>query len=633
MPRIVNWLLLGAGAFVLALGCAHFVENRTIERFTASLEKQDLDELKAAASEDFDQKALRLAESLDDLKIIKLPTGETTVVEVEEVSDGKKRVTVQVGTSKKEIFYELVRDSEGTWVVNDIYMKQKRKGVESYRSVTEQMDLLLTVREVLTAWRDGSREQVLATTGPELHEELSKLPPTYLAKLTRRVSGKRPKSSSLKPKADLEGKLAVVRLPRVGGETVFTFAQMDGTWKVSEIGIDSRDEDEHLASLRKLANAVNSGLAFLASYQQGDKTALAEQTDPDFFKGSLSVGELSHVRLPSPRLDSHELEIRIIGAHADLLLRNEREIVKVTMGREQDDDPSAPTRYRIQDVTIYDVESTQEMRLSALFTAQAMMEIFWTALANPAGADLDGLRHSSTRDLTRRVWEKLNSDTIAAMPLRELQATAPDVVNTTFQGALTTIEARHGDLQVTYQLREYYGRFFVDDVLVPVKNRPASLKTTLQTLIPVREFATGLEYRQLDLVQRHSSADFNRTIWTQGTGVPDMPATLAAQLKAPLRAIRILDGKALVVLGDDRFGAQVSLAVEHEQYVVDDVLLISGPEQSQRLALKTTLRNQLLRHTPSDEPAVTAESNSNPPTPIPPRVVTELEPIDIGPIQ
>ena len=47
--------------------------------------------------------------------------------------------------NKKEIFYELTREESGKWVVDDIYLKQKKKGIEAYKSVTEQMDLLLTV--------------------------------------------------------------------------------------------------------------------------------------------------------------------------------------------------------------------------------------------------------------------------------------------------------------------------------------------------------------------------------------------------------------------------------------------------------------------------------------------------------
>ena len=46
------------------------------------------------------------------------------------------------GDPKKEVFYELARDKSGHWVVDDIYLKQKRKGIEAYKSVTEQMDLL-----------------------------------------------------------------------------------------------------------------------------------------------------------------------------------------------------------------------------------------------------------------------------------------------------------------------------------------------------------------------------------------------------------------------------------------------------------------------------------------------------------
>jgi hypothetical protein len=39
----------------------------------------------------------------------------------------------------------------------------------------------------------------------------------------------------------------------------------------------------------------------------------------------------------------------------------------------------------------------------------------------------------------------------------------------------------------------------------------------------------------------------------------------------------------------------VTLRREHERYAVDDVILIAGVEESQRLALKHSLRTQLAR--------------------------------------
>src|SRR5262249_28361303 len=85
-----------------SLGCAHLMETKTIENFAATLEKQDLEAMKANVSEEFAGRALRTANALDDLKILRIPDSKISVVEVEDVSKTQKRVTVEIGEAKKE---------------------------------------------------------------------------------------------------------------------------------------------------------------------------------------------------------------------------------------------------------------------------------------------------------------------------------------------------------------------------------------------------------------------------------------------------------------------------------------------------------------------------------------------------
>ncbi|MGH7200845.1 MAG: hypothetical protein ACREJB_09590, partial [Planctomycetaceae bacterium] len=231
MKRLaISWWLC-ALTISVAAGCGHFLESRAIDAFTAALDAQDLAALKDHSSDAFEQKALRRAEALDDMQILHLPTGETSVTEVEDVSETEKRVTVKAGESTRKVFYQLIKDGSGEWVVNDVYLQQKHQGLTAKRSVTEQMDLLLTVREFLAAWDGGEREAVLAVTTPKLRALLESLPPAFLERLTRQVIGERPPSSKLKPKAELDANVAVVRLPRGAGEMVLSMKLLDGAWK------------------------------------------------------------------------------------------------------------------------------------------------------------------------------------------------------------------------------------------------------------------------------------------------------------------------------------------------------------------------------------------------------------------
>ena len=108
--------------------------------------------------------------------------------------------------------------------------------------------------------------------------------------------------------------------------------------------------------------------------------------------------------LPGPQLGDHDLDVQLRTQRANFVLRGEREIVQIDIRKEESPEPQAPPTFRVCDVTLYEVETKQEKRLSALFTAQDMLTLFSKALAD---RDLDHLRHSSTQDFSSRVWQRL----------------------------------------------------------------------------------------------------------------------------------------------------------------------------------------------------------------------------------
>ncbi len=603
MSRTFRSIACSCGLAIVVVGssagCTHLIETRAITAFSKNLELANLDGLKASTSDDFHQRALRTTAALEDLKILRLPDGKSTIVEVEEVSSAKKRVTVQVGESKKEVFYELTRDDAGHWVVDDIYLKQKKKGVEAYKSVTEQMDLLLTVREFLDAWSNGDRGQVLGIATPSFRTSLEKLPPSFLASMTRTVTSGRPAGSQFKPHASLDDKVAVVKLPRLSGECIITLELEGEHWRVSDIGIESKDDDQ-VPSMHKLARAVNSCTSFLTAYGRGDKAGLAEWSSTDFYEGSLSIGDLSQAKLPDSQLSEHELQVKLRGNRADFVLKNDEELIQIDMQRVTETSLDAPPKFVVSDVTIYEVDTKQEKRLSALFTAQGMLELFAKALSL---RDLDALKQCSTRDLTTRVWSKLNGGTVTAMPLDLFDADEFEFVTASFQGALTRIEVRQGGRPLTYMLRDERGRFLVDDVQWQITGVPSSMKTTVEILIPIQDFASAIalgrepqeQNAALDQLRANSSNDFNRLVWSQCRFVPNSGMSADTFLRAPLKGIAIGEDEVSVQLGDTRFGAKVSLRREFDRFIVDDILLVAGTDESQRLALKHSLRTQLAR--------------------------------------
>ena len=191
--------------------------------------------------------------------------------------------------------------------------------------------------------------------------------------------------------------------------------------------------------------------------------------------------------------------------------------------------------------------------------------------------------------------------TVPSMPLEGFDSTDVEIVSASFQGALTKIDVRQGGRPFTYLLRDERGKFLVDDIQWQVTGVPASVKSTLEILIPIQDFAAGItlgrdpeqQQQALDLIQGNSSSDFNRMVWNQSRFVPNSGMSADTFLQAPVRSIAIDDKEVVVNLGDQRYGAKVQMRREFERYIVDDVILIAGPEESERLALRQSLRTQL----------------------------------------
>ncbi len=168
-PTVLSATVLSAtGLLCAAAGCAHLVETQAINHFTAALEKGDIEKVKDASSDRFDDVALRRKDSLDAMKILQLhPEEKVTIVKVEDVSDTEKKVVASQGKSHRKLMYKLVRDKKsGKWVVDDVIIRQKHGDVAATKSVTEQMNLLLVVQDFLVAWHEGKKDAVLAVSTP-----------------------------------------------------------------------------------------------------------------------------------------------------------------------------------------------------------------------------------------------------------------------------------------------------------------------------------------------------------------------------------------------------------------------------------------------------------------------------------
>jgi hypothetical protein len=233
---------------------------------------------------------------------------------------------------------------------------------------------------------------------------------------------------------------------------------------------------------------------------------------------------------------------------------------------------------------------TQHKRLSALFTARAALDAFCTALA---ARNLKAIKNQSTFDFNDRVWERSRVEVLASLPTASFARHRPNVLQMRFEGSLTEILVEQGETPVTYRCRDENGRILVDDVISPSTGRPESLKASAEVLIPLLCFREALRRSQMDFVRDNSSADFSRLVWNHLDVAPKFDLDTETFFRSPLTRILRTEEGAQIVYGDERFGAQVDLIRHGGHFVVDDVVLVNGPRDQQRIALKKTIRSQL----------------------------------------
>ena len=582
MKRIL-FVSVVCGAAACLSGCANFMESRVVRAFATDLRDEDLTDLRSHSSDEFARDALRSDGAIESLKLLKIPSGDPKIVKVLDETPDRKNVTVEMGETKQKLHFKLVRDPQKRkWVVDDIY--KTKQDVSKGKTVAQQMDVLLTVREMLDAWETGNRRQILSTVTDSLGKTLSDVPPHYLTALSRRAIGETMRQSGIQPRIEITDEVAHVRLPQSNGEVEITFQRVGEKWKVDDVRREARQESAGLASMRDAAAVTSVAATFQAAYQSHDKQKLSELSTVRLFDGCLAAADLSLVELPEAT-SPDKFEIKLEPRSASFVVNGEREILRLSLLQQSSD-----RSYRVEEVTLYELNGSQDKRLSALFNSHAVMQAFGEALNE---RDLDKLRLHSTLDFNRRVWDRVTPASMNALQMRELEPGTPQVVNTVFHGAMTEITVTQASGPRTYKLRDQAGKMVVDDIEAPAQDRPRSLKATLDVLIPTQEFSAGVRTGTLDLIRSQISREFGRLVWNQVSSVPDMDVPIDSFLRAPLKQITVSPDRALILLGDDSFGAKVLLVKEQDRYVVDDVVLVSGPELDQRVAMRRLMRVKL----------------------------------------
>lgn len=568
-------------------------EQITIQRFMNAMDLQQLDAVRLTSTPSFKQEALRHPDSNNDLVLLKIPTGDVEVLEIDQVSDDQKRVKAAIGENKQKLTFLIGFDpDQNEWLVDDIFMKQKKDGVIAVRSVSDQMQLLVTVREFMESAQQGNRENLLAQTSVEFRDLLGDIPEQSFEKLRMKIAGEKP-MKSLQPQAQMDETKAIIKIHRLSGQIMMTLVTEDKTWKVDDIAIESREDQYHIPSLRRTAAVMKTALDFVKAYQAQDRQALEAVSDSRFFKYVLKDADLASFPLPLDEMLDQDYRIKASGNIATIVIPVGNDVVTIDLDQGDTFDTEERTtvrHYKVKEVTHFDAANQQQRQLSSVFTSQATLKAFMTALED---RNLDILGRLSTPEFKTLVWNRLDNNSVMTMPIEGIGNGETKLIWSNYQGGLTEFRIMKGEYVVTYQIRDWNGEQLVDDILVSIPNRPQSLKNTLALTIPLHQFTTGVATDDLVKVQKSVSGDFNRLVWKHLSSMPPITKNTMAYYRQQLTKVQIRGKEAELQMGNQHRGALVKLIQEHEQWLIEDIVLQSPETQLQTAELKQMMRMQV----------------------------------------
>lgn len=581
--RSLGWCLL-VPALCLTVGCTKMLTQQAVNRFAEGLKDKDSAELKLAVSQRFEERALRREEAIKDLDVLKIPTDKVKIVDVEEVSKHEVRAKVEVGSKEapRSVIYTLTRDPKiQRWVVDDVTLTQDTGRGEVSRSVIEQLDLVMSVRDFIDAWKTGESEQILAVTSPELRTQLEPLPPVWLKQIAAQVSAQTPQQKALRPDARIKDDAAFVQVGRV----LVEFQLVDERWLVRDAALE--DQENTVRSVRKLATALHQSQEFLNAYAAGDKESLAKFATPEFHNGCLVAADLSQVPIPAKELFEKPYEARQQKESLDLVLQSEQGTVLLSLlyQAKNGTTPELNAAPKVAEVSLLEQGSQETRRISAVFLGDTIVQLYAQALI---ARDVPRLQSMSTRDFSERVWSRMKPDIVKALPMPEIEPVAPVIEDIEYLGPTTQVTVTQGSRTLVYVLKANSGRVSVDDVLMPTLGRSNSFKVTAENLIPVYEFIAGMAGNQVQRLRDCSVESFNAMIWTQLSEVPDLGFDPIDLMTQPLTAMQVGESVTMLRFGQGAKGAEVQLSREAGELKVHDVAFMNGPQQ--RVELLATLR-------------------------------------------
>ena len=559
----------------------HITENRAITQFTDALIEDNEKAFRRSVSTRFEERAMRSADAWKDLEIMKLPK---VKLEIDDSTSVDENTFETIAKDEKGTKYQfrIARDTEKRrWVVDDVLVRQQKKGTSATKSVSEVMDLLLTVREFLTTWQSNDRSAILPALAASLREPLEQMPEPWMNRLVERVSSECESEMARRPEIQMNESDALVKMPSKNGYLLMKVARDGNHWLFSDIEVRQRKTDDHPGSVLRQARALNTVSQFLAAYSKEDKVALKTLSDETFYSTSLEIGDLSMIGMPSAEHAPDDFEIRSFSGQLTIMVPDQTQIVQLDLTTPKSDDRKAiqklaegsvETSFVVRDITIYDRQTRKQQKLESAFTAPIRAMLFVSALHEQ---NVPILKQLSTKEFSRGTWDRIDPALVSHLPLSEVPGGELTLQNTDVRGDTTELEFISDGGQIcSVIMRSENGTLNVDDIQYPNSSaQVASLRNHLELTVPIVELASAWHKRDLSGVKQNCSMDFNRLIWGNLKTLPGDFDRLPDMLLVPVQSTeRQADSQAAVALGHQgEPPVSVRLLKENSAWVIDEI--------------------------------------------------------------
>ena len=574
-------------------------EEKLIRLFTESLAEDNERAFRRAVSTRFESLALRAPEAFRDLDILELPGERLEIIEVK--SDGERRVAVaELKNGRTRYQFIMIDDPQkDRWCIDDVELRQQKRGTRDTRSSVELMDLLLTIREYLSTMQQGSRAELLAGSAPELNEALADLPEPWFHQLITAITDEMGPGMVRRPKIDIAGSEAMASLPSLNGVLRVQVQHRDDQWKISNLELQKRQEEQHPGSLLRQAHAMTCVSSFLEAYNSTDRIRLQALSEQKFFSNSLRIGNLSMIPLPDSAHAPDDFQIQAFAGQLTIMVPFEDNICRFDLipADSGDSDPvtteSPPAKssdFVIKDVLIYDRVTRRQRNLRLAFTAPARGMLFVDALNE---GNLPLLRQISSRKMTEQIWMPLSELPQPQIPLARPPHGPLQLQDSIAQGDSTELQFVAADGRLcSVMMEEQNGDLLVTDLQYPDANAGVtSLQHQLLYAVPLMQFAAAWESGSVDQIRATTSAEFERLVWSNIDRLPAQLQYLPQLLRQPLKSIRPVEHEVLVEVGRRGVEAVVRLVPRRGVPAVDEITLFSTDGHA--MNLRESLRQEI----------------------------------------